>query len=158
MLVALLDVNGRVLANEGLVALARNQGHTAAGSSLGDAARNAAAVLARRSNAAHLPTNVSVDAGTRKAEAIAVESEEQRSDRAGETQQASRHRGREVPPRSRPAVLAALIVLVVRISRLIIAGPGRRPAPDPTAPAPLPVAYTPSWSRDRPPSAAPSAG
>lgn len=48
MLVALLDVNGRALAVGSLALLAEQAGQGAPGTSLGDAARNAAAFLARR--------------------------------------------------------------------------------------------------------------
>jgi hypothetical protein len=62
MLVALLDVNGRALANKGLAALAKHEDSATAGTSAGDAARSAAAVLARRRNADTVPAAVSRDA------------------------------------------------------------------------------------------------
>ena len=51
MLVALLDLNGRVLATEELAQLARSEGRAPAGTSLGDAARLAAAALVRQRGA-----------------------------------------------------------------------------------------------------------
>jgi hypothetical protein len=60
MLVALLDLNGRVLATEELAQLASSGGRAPAGTSLGDAARLAAAALARQ----HGATRASVGAHT----------------------------------------------------------------------------------------------
>jgi hypothetical protein len=74
MLVALLDVNGRVLATEELAELARSEGRAPAGTSLGDAARLAAAALARLRKATH------PSAGARDSDAVAAGREHDASD------------------------------------------------------------------------------
>jgi hypothetical protein len=67
MLVALLDVNGRGLATQELAELARSEGRAPAGTSFGDAARLAAAALARQRKAtpsAGAPTSDGIGAGS----------------------------------------------------------------------------------------------
>src|SRR5262245_24080961 len=88
MLVALLDVNGRALANKGLASLAEHAERTSAGTSAGDAARTAAAVLARRRNADTVPAAVSRDARALPSDTSATRV----ARRAGDTPPAARHR------------------------------------------------------------------
>jgi hypothetical protein len=123
MLIALLDVNGRVLATGSLAALAKREGHTAAGTSLGHAARIAAAALARQRKAIHLSTDAPMGtspAGARRLDGVAAESARDASDpataSAGGTPQARQLRGStgEAGGLGVLAVLATVIVLLVR--------------------------------------------
>lgn len=131
MLIALLDVNGRVLATGSLATLAKSAGRTAAGTSLGDAARNAAAALARRRKATHVSTAAPMGtspAGTRQSDG-AAESEQDASDpltaSASGTPQVRQHGGGDAGGESGGAgrllvlaILATVIVLVVRRTSL----------------------------------------
>jgi tetratricopeptide (TPR) repeat protein len=110
MLVALLDVNGRALANRSLAALAEHEERTTAGTSAGDAARSAAAALARRRNADAVPATVSRDAPALRSDASATEV----ARRAGEAPPAARHRtsGGRVRGLTVLALLGTLVALV----------------------------------------------
>jgi TolA-binding protein len=127
MLIALLDVNGRVLATGSLAALAKREERTAAGTTLGDAARSASVALARLRKATHLSTDAPMGtspAGARKSDGVAAASEQDASDpataSAGGTPQARQHRGSAGGAGGLGvlAVLATVIVLVVGRTRL----------------------------------------
>jgi tetratricopeptide (TPR) repeat protein len=123
MLIALLDVNGRVLATGSLAALAKRDGRTAAGTNLGDAARSAAVALARLRKATHLSSDAPMGtspAGARRSDGVAAASERDASDpataSADGTPQARQHRGSAGGAGGLGvlALLATVIVLVVR--------------------------------------------
>jgi len=119
MLVALLDVNGRVLATEALAKLARSEGRAPAVTSLAEAARNAADALARQRVTARPST------GTRTSDATGAERAQDAANQSGASPggapQARQHAGGAGAAdsgRARLLVLFALLAtLVVPIVR-----------------------------------------
>jgi hypothetical protein len=119
MLVALLDMNARVLATEGLARLARSGGRAPEGTSLGQAARRAADALAPQRDTARL------SAGTRPSDATGAERAQEAANPSGASaegtprarQPAGSVRGHESARERVLVVFALLATLVVPIVR-----------------------------------------